>query len=166
MASIFPFRIPWTTRKFLSNYSQNPDHSPLHCGTRASLWESRKKEPSLPCLKTEPQFRTNSLRTNSSLWPLGFRRSILERKRRSLSLGSLHSPKTIKHEGSLSSHDADYEYVVLSYPAREWTTNTNIQEETRALNRHFISLFIEHTRYYSCGDCEEDKILHMWMWRK
>ena len=43
---------------------------------------------------------------------------------------------------------------------------SNVQEKTRALNRDFVSVFIELTRYYPHGENEENKTLHTWTWRK
>ena len=40
------------------------------------------------------------------------------------------------------------------------TREPNVQEETRAPNRAFISIFIELTRCYPHGELEENKILH------
>ena len=45
------------------------------------------------------------------------------------------------------------------------TREANVREETRVLNRGFVSVCIELTRYYLHGECEE-KILHNWTWRK
>ena len=42
----------------------------------------------------------------------------------------------------------------------------NVQEETRAPNRAFVSVFIELTRYYPHGECKENKTLHTGTWRK
>ena len=39
------------------------------------------------------------------------------------------------------------------------TREANVQE-TRALNRGFVSILIELTRYYSRGEREENKISH------
>ena len=40
------------------------------------------------------------------------------------------------------------------------TREANAQEETRAPNRGFVSVFIELTGCYLRGECEETKILH------
>ena len=40
------------------------------------------------------------------------------------------------------------------------TRGADVQEETRAPNRGFVSLFIELTRYYPRGEHEENKISH------
>ena len=57
----------------------------------------------------------------------------------------------------LSSKGADAEFSM-----RE----ANVQEETRAPNRGFVSVFIELIRYYPHGKHEENKVLHTWTWRK
>ena len=42
------------------------------------------------------------------------------------------------------------------------TREANVQEETRDLSRGFVSVFIELSRHYPRGECEENKILHTW----
>ena len=41
------------------------------------------------------------------------------------------------------------------------TKEAIVGEETRAPNRGFVSIFIEISRSYTRGECEENKILHM-----
>ena len=49
----------------------------------------------------------------------------------------------------------------------EWNMReANVQEETIALNGGLVSVIIELIRYYPRGECEENKILHTWTWRK
>ena len=44
----------------------------------------------------------------------------------------------------------------------EYEREANVWEETRALNRGFISVFVELSRSYTHGEHEENKILPMW----
>ena len=39
------------------------------------------------------------------------------------------------------------------------TREANVQEETRARNKGFVSIFIMHLRSYTRGKCEVNKIL-------
>ena len=74
-------------------------------------------------------------------------------------------------------HVADYEPGVLSCPARQWMQNWicgrlmsgRRQEPQTGVSSPYLSsqdithmVNVEKTRYYPCGECEENKILHTW----